>query len=119
MVSFHSLLGLRTGLSEMGTCRVDSRKRQNSRHLALVAYEGRHEKGKGLDEDPKTCFRVSCRVAFVKLSWLLKPKPNSNASHFRSSLYTDVVLFFFVFFQNIFIFYHVRSVDFKEKIEGL
>ena len=49
MVSFHSLLGLRTGLSEMGTCRVESCKRQNSRHLALVAYfEGRHEKGKGL-----------------------------------------------------------------------
>lgn len=47
MVSFHSLLGLRTGLSEMGTCRVESCKRQNSRHLALVV-EGRHEKGKGL-----------------------------------------------------------------------
>ena len=77
------------------------------------------KKERDWDEDPKTCFRLSCRVAFVKLSWLLKPKPNSNASHFRSSLYTEVVLFFFVFFQNIFIFYHARSVDFKEKIEGL
>ena len=69
------------------------------------------KKERDWDEDPKTCFRLSCRVAFVKLP--------SNASHFRSSLYTDVVLFFFVFFQNIFIFYHARSVDFKEKIEGL
>ena len=110
MVSFHPLLGLRTGLSEMATCRVDSCKRQNSRHLALVAYEGRHEKGKGLGRGSKDVLSC-CRVAFVKLS--------SNASHFRSSLYTDVVLFFFVFFQNIFIFYHARSVDLKEKIEGL
>ena len=69
MVSFHSLLGLRTGFSEMGTCRVDSRKRQNSRHLALVAYEGRHEKGKGLgrgSQDVLSC-KLSCcfREAFV------------------------------------------------------
>ena len=70
MVSFHPLLGLRTGLSEMGTCRVDSCKRQNSRHLALVAYEGRHEKGKGLGRGSKDVlsFKLSCcfREAFVK-----------------------------------------------------
>ena len=78
-------------------------------HWWLMRVDTKQERD--WDEDPKTCFRLSCRVAFVKLS--------SNASHFRSSLYTDVVLFFFVFFQNIFIFYHARSVDFKEKIEGL
>ena len=53
----------------------------------------------------------------------------------NGSLYTDVVLFFFSFFSLlphpyplalsvnkfpvVFIFYHVRSMDFEEKIEGL
>ena len=41
-----------------------------------------------------------------------------------TSLYTDVVLFFFSFFSvnkspAVFIFYHVRSTDFEEKMEGL
>ena len=44
------------------------------------------------------------------------------------SLYTDVVFFFFSFFSSAlttnplrwqFIFYHARSMDFEEKIEGL
>ena len=53
----------------------------------------------------------------------------------NGSLYTDVVLFFFSFFpllphpyllalavnksSAVFIFYHARSMDFEEKIEGL
>ena len=53
----------------------------------------------------------------------------------NGSLYTDVVLFFFSFFSPlphtyplalavnkstaVFIFYHARSMDFEEKIEGL
>ena len=41
-----------------------------------------------------------------------------------TSLYTDVVSFFFSFFSvskcpAVFIFYHLRSTDFEEKIEGL
>ena len=44
------------------------------------------------------------------------------------SLYTDVVLFFFSFYSETsasnkspmaFIFYHARSTNFEEKIEGL
>ena len=39
----------------------------------------------------------------------------------NGSLYTDVVLFFFSVNKStaVFIFYHARSMDFEEKIEGL
>ena len=73
MVSFHSLLGLRTGLSEMGTCRVDSCKRQNSRHLALVACEGRHEKGKGLGRGSHDA--LSCKLSFREAFVVVETKP--------------------------------------------
>ena len=59
-----------------------------------------------------------------------------HLDHYFLSLYTDVVLFFFLFFSKkstsidplklvvnkspaVFILYHARSTDFEEKIEGL
>ena len=49
-----------------------------------------------------------------------------NLRFTANSLYTDIVLFFFSFFLKTsgelnplrFIFYHLRSTDFEEKIEG-
>ena len=48
MVSFHSLLGLRTGLSEIRWVLVGSIPVTPKQPPSLVAFEGRHEKGKGL-----------------------------------------------------------------------
>ena len=93
MVSFHSLFGLRTGLSEMGTCRVDSCKRQNRRHLWWL-WRVDTRKERDWDEDPKTCV-----LASVKLSWLLKPSRNIFVVACKQTLF-----YFFRSFRKHFYF---------------
>ena len=93
-------------------------------------------------------------IAFCERLVIYSKKKNETAEQINTSLYTDVVFFFFSFFSRtsasedergarerkiknflllhpeplplavskspaVFVFYHARSMDFEEKIEGL